>query len=277
MTPFGNVLLGTGLGILALVLGGIKLISPASPWHRRGGWLAALTAIVLFRTMIERTIQYQVSLSWWSRMHAVLGIAAFLLFTVKLCAARKWYFTPRLMRPLGIALTALFPLAAFGLGLPFFSNASSWIPLKPAEVTRNPDQGSFDRVCTTCHAREKAVEDLGIRPIRDWIDITAPMAWAEALSRESTRGALAAILPASPTAEAGKYPLSVASAPLDPIDRHCILCHDRRRVLGVRKTPELWKQTIDRMRGYAQKMPNAPKMDENSTKEVLEFLCQKQP
>ncbi|MFZ2955388.1 MAG: hypothetical protein WA705_00630 [Candidatus Ozemobacteraceae bacterium] len=276
MMPFGNVLLGTGLGILALVLGGIKLVSPATPWHRRGGWFAALASLVLFGTMVLRTVQYQVALSWWSRIHVVLGMAAFLVFIAKFCASRKWYLTPRLLRPLGFTLTALFPLAAFGLALPILNAAASWAPLQVNEVTRDPDQESFNQSCIVCHSRETAVDDLGIRTIPDWITITEPMAWAGGLSREHTRGALGAILATSTSAEAGSYSLPIGFTPHTPIEKYCIRCHDKNRTL-VQKTPELWRLTISRMQGYAQKLPNAPEISDEEAKEVLEFLCQKQP
>ncbi|MBF0545462.1 MAG: hypothetical protein HQM08_13560 [Candidatus Riflebacteria bacterium] len=277
MMPFGNVLLGAGLGILALVLGGIKLVSPASPKHRQGARIAALASFALLWTMAERILKYQIALSWWSRIHVLLGIATFIVFIAKFCASRKIYFTPRLLRPLGFALTALFPLAAFGLALPFISHASSWNHLKPTEITQNPVQESFNLCCTSCHTREKAVEGLGIRIIPDWINITEPMAWAGTLPRESTRGALAAILAVSQSSEIGSLPSSLNVASLDPIDKHCINCHDKQRTLRTRKTPELWRTTIIRMQGYAQKMPNSPKIDEKALEEVLEFLRQKQP
>ena len=208
--------------------------------------------------------EYQQPLSWWSRLHVLLGIGAYLVFMAKFCSSRKWYLTPKSLRPIGFALATIFPLTAFGLALPFLEQSSSWVKLTVPEITRNPQQDSFDRNCCICHSREQAVDGLGMRENNEWIAITEPMAWAGALEREATRGAMAALLTPSPK----------SAGPLtnDPIDRHCLGCHDRSRVLQAKKDPAAWRQTVLRMQAYAQKQPQGPQITNEQAEEVLLVL-----
>ena len=264
MNPFWNVVLGCSMAILALTIAVLKLVFPASPWHRRGAYIVAFGSLWLMGTMGLRWWNYQQTLSWWSRLHVFLGIAVYLVFMAKFCSARRWYLNPKFLRPLGFALTALFPLTAFGMAFPFLAQSFTWTKLTISEVTQNPKQESFNKNCCICHNREKAVEKLGVRTEQRWIDITEPMAWAGSLDRESCRGALAAIL----------APPSVASGEIagDPINRACLTCHSKTRVLQAKKKPGEWRQTVLRMQTYAKKNPKIRQITDDDVKEVLAIL-----
>ena len=275
MNPFWNVVLGCSIAALALAIAILKLIRPGSPWHRRGAYLAALGSLWLLGSMGLRWWNYQQALSGYSRLHIFLGIAVYLAFTAKFCSARRWYLTPRYLRPLGFVLASVFPLAAFGMGLPFLAQSLAWREVSVSEVTQNPKQESFENNCSRCHTLGTAVEGLGVRAVQRWIDITQPMAWAGALDRESFRGALAAILapPLAASAAILAPPQAVSgSLSPDPVDRHCLACHSRTRILQAKKNPDEWRQTVLRMQGLAQKNPQIPQITDENMKEILTFL-----
>lgn len=288
MNPYWNVFLGLILGFGALVIAPIKLLAPANPWHRHGGRLLIPAGIIMTIAMIFRTHAYQVPLSMWARGHAVIGAIAVLLFVAKFMASRRWVIPPKHMRTLGWGLTIVFPLASFGMILPYIY--SSWPTITTFEVTKDPSQNSFDRMCLRCHDRETAVEGLYKRSTARWIEIVEPMAWAGGYGREETRGALAALLAEGPPlntlptgvsdtrprpSNIGLPPGAVASASpiVDPLDRCCVKCHDKQRTLSARKTPEKWRGTVARMRKYASEQFEAETpFTDASTEECIAWL-----
>lgn len=273
MEPHAGVLLGGLLGVGAICLGAIKLWRPASPLHRWGGRLAIIPAVILLVGMIERLAAYQVPLRAASRVHALVGICAFVLFVAKLLARRNMLVSPKRMNPLGYALAIIFPVAAFGMILPYLHASHTWQTLTPPEVVEQPDQAAFNRECISCHDRETAVEGLGRRKIPRWIEIIEPMAWAGAFGREETRGAMAAIL-ATAAETAKQAPGASASiAAGDAIDRYCISCHDRQRTTGEPSKPrETWERIILRMQKYTVGRADVASIPDMAISELLDAV-----
>ncbi|HEY9069024.1 MAG TPA: hypothetical protein VIV61_02145 [Candidatus Ozemobacteraceae bacterium] len=272
MEPTLGIWLGGILGCGALCLGAIKWWRPASPLHRWGGRLAVIPGLLLLIGMIARTVRYQVPLRPLSRIHLMIGVLAFLLFAAKFLARRNILISPRRMTAIGYALTILFPLAAFGMVLPYAQCARAWQSLTPSEVVERPDQAAFNRICVACHDRETAVEGLGRRSIPRWIAIVEPMAWAGACGREETRGALAAVL-ATAAAPVAPSQSSVQASAADAIDRFCIGCHDRQRTTSEKpRTRESWERVIARMQKYTVGRSDVATISDAAAAEVLEAV-----
>lgn len=273
MEPHVGVLLGGLLGVGAVCLGAIKLWRPASPLHRWGGRLAIIPAVILLVGMIERLAAYQVPLRAASRVHALVGICAFVLFVAKLLARRNMLVSPKHMNSLGYALAIIFPVAASGMILSYLHASRNWQTLTPPEVVERPDQAAFNRECISCHDRETAVDGLGRRKIPRWIEIVEPMAWAGAFGREETRGAMAAIL-ATAAETASQAPVAAVSiAAGDAIDRYCVGCHDRQRTTGEPSKPrESWERIILRMQKYTVGRADVASIPDAAVSEVLNSI-----